>query len=186
MNHKDLLKSIGVSNANVLGAGEHRVTNAVIIELTDRRDMQGKVINDKVRPWKDETPQIGITFRCAKGVFTHRFSLLGFVSKKDEDYAPQAGDVIASSEGHDEQYVLRNGKRVVSARKSATAQGKLSSFLGTLKTGKENAEEALAEASGMETTIVLKEFEGRVEYSYAKASLPKEVAVGAMSNGEQF
>ncbi len=184
MNAKELLKSIGISNANVLGAGEHRVSIATIVEITDRKDMQGKVIDDKVRPWADETPQVGITFRCAKGVFTHRFSLLGFVSKKDEDYAPQAGDVIASSEGHDEQYVLRNGERVISARKSATAQGKLSSFLGTLKTSKENAEEALAVASGMETTIVLKIVEGRCEYSYAKASLPKEVAVGAMSNGE--
>jgi hypothetical protein len=186
MNHKEILGSINVANASVLGAGEHRVSIATVAELTDRRDLQGNVIEGKDRPWSDETPQIGITFRSKSGVFTHRFSLLGYVSAKDEDYVKAKGDVIASSENHDEQYVLRNGQRVISARKTGTAQEKLAKFLGSLKTGVENAIDALALCTGKETTIVLKDVDGRIEYNYSKISMPKAVVVSSMAEGDEL
>jgi hypothetical protein len=188
MNHKEILGSINVANASVLGAGEHRVSIATVAELTDRRDLQGNVIEGKDRPWSDETPQIGITFRSKSGVFTHRFSLLGYVSAKDEDYVKAADgkDDVQSSDNHDEQYVLRNGQRVISARKTGTAQEKLAKFLGSLKTGVENAIDALALCTGMETTIVLKDVNGRIEYNYSKISMPKAVVVSSMAEGEEL
>lgn len=187
-------KSITRSFAT-LEAGEHRVKissiiyqfvseNGEVLPFTDRVQ-RDSTIKEATPPWKDETPQVFVSFVKDNKFFAHRFSLLGFKSKKDADYVATKGEQILSSPNYDEQYVCLNGERIVSEEKTNTACSIFLEFLKGLNVSLETLKDAPDTIVGKETTLVLKDANAKIVYKYCTSKMPKEVAV-VNANSEEM
>jgi len=153
------------SSAMVLGAGEHTVKVASMVECSDQQKNFNASEIEVKEEWSDPTPQIAVVFRATNGtgVFTHRFNVKGFVRFSELDATQQkatvkvAGKVVAKyfSAGAEGYAIDRmTGERLESAERT----DKCIRMLDDMSARCGNAEgSAYEEMVGKELNIVIEE-----------------------------
>ena len=179
----DLYKNVETKNASILPAGEHRVKLVKATVTASNLNFDGSE-STKTKPWADPNVQLLIQATNASGSCVIRKPLVGYVQKRDGIVAGAKQNFFSSVDANGKSFgedylcdIADDGTvtRVISEERTAKCMENISALASTF--GKGIALDVIQEAaaSGMEATVVLKEKDGRVDFSHFRKSMPAAV-----------